>query len=121
MLEILDLIYKFFLSLRYLHGIERISHADIKPDNLMVTKNMDIIKIIDFGISDQIGVSDAVGSPYYNSPTKILKLDRYDERHDVYASVKTIADALQIKQSHEGLLFFCSKFFKVRWTNRTTY
>jgi serine/threonine-protein kinase len=70
------------------HGV---IHRDLKPENIMVDEN-DNIKIIDFGISANIGsrritfakLSDTMGTPDYISPEQVQG-GRGDARSDVYA------------------------------------
>jgi serine/threonine-protein kinase len=70
------------------HGV---IHRDLKPENIMVDEN-DNIKIIDFGISANIGsrritfakLTDTMGTPDYISPEQV-RGGRGDARSDVYA------------------------------------
>jgi serine/threonine-protein kinase len=70
------------------HGV---IHRDLKPENIMVDED-DNIKIIDFGISANIGarritfakLTDTLGTPDYISPEQV-KGGRGDARSDVYA------------------------------------
>jgi serine/threonine-protein kinase len=70
------------------HGV---IHRDLKPDNIMVDEN-DNIKIIDFGISANVGarritfakLTDTMGTPDYISPEQV-RGGRGDARSDVYA------------------------------------
>ncbi len=70
------------------HGV---IHRDLKPENIMVDEH-DNIKIIDFGISANIGarritfakLTDTMGTPDYISPEQV-KGGRGDARSDVYA------------------------------------
>ncbi|MEE9276430.1 MAG: protein kinase [bacterium] len=64
-------------------------HRDIKPDNIMVTKDGGI-KIADFGLSRKGGgsgmtqVGQVMGTPFYMAPEQI-RGDEVDGRSDLYA------------------------------------
>ncbi|HYQ17781.1 MAG TPA: serine/threonine-protein kinase [Polyangiaceae bacterium] len=76
-----------------------IVHRDLKPENLFraITPEGSIVKVLDFGISKDTGVSpglspravktsagDAVGSPYYMSPEQMRALE-VDARTDIWS------------------------------------
>jgi calcium-dependent protein kinase len=42
---------KILTSLHYLHVEKGICHRDLKPDNILVSDDLQKIKLIDFGIS----------------------------------------------------------------------
>ena len=60
-----------------------IVHQDIKPDNILINKN--IFKIADFGLSLRLGVDkkELGGSLFYNAPEKYRGI--LDAKSDVYA------------------------------------
>ena len=81
-----SLIIKQVLSaVAYLHN-NQICHRDIKPDNIMLSKEEDLnsIKIVDFGLStqnfDSLSNSDYCGTFIYMAPEQI-------ERKSYYLSV----------------------------------
>jgi serine/threonine-protein kinase len=73
-----------------------IVHRDLKPENLFVTRQPDgssIIKVLDFGISKQLGSADrrqltnpstAVGSPRYMAPEQ-MQGGAIDVRADIWS------------------------------------
>ncbi|HOM48733.1 MAG TPA: serine/threonine-protein kinase [Candidatus Hydrogenedentes bacterium] len=75
-------------ALKYAHRY--MVHRDIKPDNIMVTRN-NHIKLMDFGISklkDNRFESHAgviVGTPYYMAPEQIHNAPDVDGRADIYS------------------------------------
>lgn len=73
-------------AMRYFHGLQ-IIHRDLKPDNILVTRNGNNVKIIDFGLADSDDsavLKQPVGSPKYMSPEQ-LSGETLDGRSDLYA------------------------------------
>lgn len=76
-------------GLQYAHN-RNIIHGDIKPGNIMVSKNNEI-KISDFGISKILGANKSpkfeipFGTPKYSSPEQILGQE-IDFRSDLYSA-----------------------------------
>jgi serine/threonine protein kinase len=75
-----------------------IVHRDIKPDNILITKN-GIVKLADLGLATQANVEDAtltqsgqtIGTPYYMAPEQVRGLkDKIDIRSDIYALGATL-------------------------------
>jgi 5'-AMP-activated protein kinase catalytic alpha subunit len=58
-------------SIHYIHKLN-IVHRDIKPENILLNNKQNIIKLVDFGLSniykDDELVKTACGSPCYASP-----------------------------------------------------
>jgi eukaryotic-like serine/threonine-protein kinase len=77
-------------ALEHIHS-HGVIHRDLKPENIMID-DQDNIKIIDFGISANIGarritfakLTDTMGTPDYISPEQV-RGGRGDARSDVYA------------------------------------
>ncbi len=73
-------------TMRYFHGLQ-IIHRDLKPDNILITRNGNNVKIIDFGLADSDDsavLKQPVGSPKYMSPEQQAG-ETLDGRSDLYA------------------------------------
>ena len=73
-------------AMRYFHGLQ-IIHRDLKPSNILVTRNGNNVKIIDFGLADSDDsavLKQPVGSPKYMSPEQLAG-KTLDSRADLYA------------------------------------
>jgi eukaryotic-like serine/threonine-protein kinase len=83
-------------ALAEVHAAEMV-HRDLKPGNLFIAKRPDgssSLKIVDFGISKQIGGSardqaattsaQVLGSPYYMPPEQ-MRAEPVDERSDIWS------------------------------------
>lgn len=90
-----------------------IVHRDLKPENLFVTRLPDgaaHIKVLDFGISKQLGdssrrqltnPSSAVGSPQYMAPEQMQAAD-VDVRADVWALGAILYELISNRPAFEG-------------------
>lgn len=80
-------------ALQYVHSCG-IVHRDLKPENIMVTRNGDIVKLIDFGLSDSDSydiLKQAAGTPGYISPEQEI-IPEADIRNDIYSLGCVIRD-----------------------------
>lgn len=89
-------------TMRYFHGLQ-IIHRDLKPDNVLVTRNGNNVKIIDFGLADSDDsavLKQPVGSPKYMSPEQQAG-EKLDGRTDLYAAGTILREMMPV-----GALFW---------------
>ncbi len=91
------------LAFAHKHGIV---HRDIKPANLIVSRDSNILKILDFGIAragesglTQIGM--VIGTPNYMSPEQV-RGDAIDHRSDIFAVGLVLYELLVWRQAFEA-------------------
>ena len=71
----------------------QVIHRDIKPSNILITRNGNTVKLIDFGVSDTddyVTFKQPAGSMAYIAPEQ-LEGKTIDNRADIYAVGKIIA------------------------------
>ena len=74
-------------ALAYIHG-KQIIHRDLKPSNILITRNGNNVKIIDFGLSDADDyaiLKQPAGTMKYASPEQLKPGVKLDSRADIYA------------------------------------
>ena len=74
-------------ALVYIHG-KQIIHRDLKPSNILVTRNGNNVKIIDFGLSDAddyANLKQPAGTLKYMAPEQKVPGVKIDGRTDIYA------------------------------------
>lgn len=74
-------------ALSYIHG-KQIIHRDLKPSNILITRNGNNVKIIDFGLSDSDDyavLKQPAGTLKYMAPEQNLQDVKIDGRADIYA------------------------------------
>ena len=74
-------------ALSYVHS-KQIIHRDLKPSNILITRNGNNVKIIDFGLSDADDyaiLKQPAGSMKYAAPEQLQPGVKLDSRADIYA------------------------------------
>lgn len=93
--------------LDYLHR-QQVVHRDLKPDNVMITRNGGNVKLIDFGLSDMDDYSELKqpsGSPGYISPEQENECVT-DCRNDIW-SLGCILSDLHLGRSYDSIVKRC--------------
>jgi tetratricopeptide (TPR) repeat protein len=92
-------------GLAYAHK-HNIVHRDVKPANLMVSRDSHLLKILDFGIArgaestlTQVGM--LMGTPNYMSPEQVQGL-AVDHRSDIFAVGAVIYELLVYRQAFQA-------------------
>ena len=94
-----DVMKKVLSAFSFAHK-NKIVHRDVKPSNILLTKDDDV-KVLDFGIAKLIGDSQfnltktgtQVGTVYYMSPEQV-KAQELDHRSDIYSLGVTFYELL---------------------------
>ena len=89
-------------ALEYIHG-KQIIHRDLKPSNILITRNGNNVKIIDFGLSDADDyaiLKQPAGSMKYASPEQLQPGVKLDSRVDIYAFGLILRDIFPHRYCH---------------------
>jgi len=94
-------------ALAYVHS-QQTAHRDLKPSNIMVTRNGQFVKLIDFGLSDTDDyaiLKQPAGTKHYVSPEQ--QTSRLtDVRNDIY-SLGCVLDNLRLGPLYRGVVKRC--------------
>lgn len=104
-------------ALAYVHSLG-IVHRDLKPKNIMVTRNGERVKIIDFGLADSdrnAVLKQPAGTLSYMSPEQ-AQGSVPDMRNDIY-SLGLILEELQLGRAYKKVVGRCLMPIDRRWNN----
>ncbi len=92
-------------ALGYLHG-KQIMHRDLKPSNVLITRNGQNVKLIDFGLSDAdnyVVFKNPAGTEEYVSPEQKSGKD-IDNRTDIYS----LGRIMQVMDAYPRIAAVCT-------------
>ena len=104
-------------ALAYVHSLG-IVHRDLKPKNIMVTRNGERVKIIDFGLADSdrnAVLKQPAGTLSYMSPEQ-AQSSVPDMRNDIY-SLGLILEQMQLGRAYKKVVGRCLMPIDRRWNN----
>ena len=104
-------------ALAYVHSLG-IVHRDLKPKNIMVTRNGERPKIIDFGLADSDRnaiLKQPAGTLSYMSPEQ-AQSSVPDMRNDIY-SLGLIMEQMQLGRAYKKVVERCLIPIDRRWNN----
>lgn len=84
----------------------KLVHRDLKPDNLMLDRGADTVKILDFGIARRMeegpsGFTQGIGTPGYMAPEQIAA-GTVNRRSDVFAMGAILYELLTFRRAFDG-------------------
>ena len=101
-------------ALCYIHG-KQIIHRDLKPSNILIARNGNNVKIIDFGLSDADDyaiLKQPAGTMKYMAPEQMQPETKIDGRADIYAFGLLLKELFPSRYKH--IAAKCSHFDRDR-------
>lgn len=94
-------------AVAYCHSMG-IVHRDLKPSNIMITRNGEHVKLIDFGLADSDSsavLKQPAGTPKYMSPEQAVT-HQADVRNDIY-SIGVILEKMDLGKRYRNIVHRC--------------
>ena len=104
-------------ALEYIHA-KQTAHRDLKPSNIMITRNGQHVKLIDFGLSDTDDYAvykQPAGTKGYISPEQEVCRET-DIRNDIY-SLGCVLDDMKLGLAYNGIIRRCKSKADRRYQN----
>ena len=95
---VMKVVGEILSAMSYFHGLQVI-HRDIKPSNILVTRNGNNVKIIDFGFSDtdsHVILKQPAGTARYAAPEQVEGSVALDNRADIYSFGVVLKDIVAV-------------------------
>lgn len=105
--ERLDVLRELLDAVEYIHR-KGIVHRDLKLENIIITRNGEHVKLIDFGLADAdhyAVLKQPAGTPKYMSPEQKERAEA-DERNDIY-SLGVIMEQMDLGRGFYYILNRC--------------
>jgi serine/threonine protein kinase len=105
------------LNLTFSLAQESVIHRDLKPDNMLLTRDW-TLKLTDFGearAQNVGGTMTSVGTPIYIAP-EVMRADHYDEKADTWSYGLCLVAMIRAERTLEQF-FYQVSFPARRFTN----
>ena len=92
------------LAYAHRHGIV---HRDVKPANLMISRDSGVLKVLDFGVAGRVDADPGqqgqmlMGTPNYMSPEQVVG-QASDHRSDIFSVGLVLYELLTYRQAFSG-------------------
>jgi serine/threonine protein kinase len=92
------------LAYAHRHGIV---HRDVKPANLMISRESGVLKVLDFGVAGRVDADPGLqgqmlmGTPNYMSPEQVVG-QASDQRSDIFSVGLVLYELLTYRQAFSG-------------------
>ena len=102
--ELLELFIKIIDCVEYLHR-EKISHKDLKPENIFMTQEGEGVKIANLGLSTTLGPFNGTQINCY-SPPELLSDELIDQDSDVWALGAILYELVTMVKAYSAMTPF---------------